>query len=86
MQFKIIRLLYLSIIFVATLHAIDINDSTTNYEILSKSDIYVDDTHKIVKEQISNKKFIKNRKANMVPSHNQWVNFHLNFLKPTIYQ
>ena len=27
-----------------------------------------------------------NWKENMVPSHNQWVNFHLNFLKPTIYQ
>ena len=25
-------------------------------------------------------------KKQMVPSHNQWVNFHLNFLKPTIYQ
>ena len=81
---KILKLIYLFILVSINLYAINpiyIDEKTTNFDILSKSYIYIDDTHKLTNKQVLKKEFKRNNKETISLGINTgnslWIKFDL---------
>ena len=81
MLMKVALTIFFIVILNFNLFAIEIDESSSNLNILSKSSIFIDETDSLLKEQVSNETFSKNTKdvlgLGFVPHKALWIRFSL---------